>query len=148
MKFLNPTGKPTRGTDTWGSGWYGAPRAGRLHLGLDLQAMVGQDVLAPCCGIITREAHPYGDGGPWDTGVHLDGAGTAAGLTMSIFYVRPIPGIVGASVHAGEVIGRAESLEGKYPGITGHIHVAIQRAGKPTDPTPYFAGSAPGTSDA
>ncbi len=57
MLIIRPPVNPwrgTRGTDSWGSGVFGASRDGgaRQHLGLDFIAVVGDDVCAPITGTV------------------------------------------------------------------------------------------------
>ena len=48
--FNNPTGLPMRGADPQGAGHYGASRGTRLHTGIDIQSVPGQEILSPVNG--------------------------------------------------------------------------------------------------
>jgi len=139
--MTNPTGKGVRGHDSFGSGAYQATRttAGRtrLHGGIDFASDAGQVVIAPMAGTVTREAKPYSDGGPWDTGLWIESSEREA-LIVKMFYARPLPGIIGTYVREGDPVAIAISLQDKYPGITDHVHTEIWFAGRRIDPVSYF----------
>ncbi len=130
--MIDPTGKGIRGLDTWGSGAFGASRGkGKKHKGLDFGSEHLQDVLSPFAGRVTREAWPYKDD-PFLTGMEIE---TDDGYIAKIFYVLPDPGVVGTRVESGEVIGTAQSLEHRYPGISPHVHVEVRlKSGELVDP--------------
>lgn len=141
--MVNPTGRGVRGHDKYGSGAFAATRttAGkhRLHGGIDFAAEPGQLVVSPITGTVIREARPYGDGGPWDTGVLIETPEREA-ILVKMFYCRPLIDIIGTHVDAGDPVARAISLQDKYEGITDHIHLEVWLAGKRIDPLPYFDG--------
>lgn len=126
--FANPTGRAMRLHDHFGSGTFGASRDGgrRLHAGVDYQAMPGQAVGAPIAGRVTRIGFAYGD----DAGFkYVEITNVALSYTARVFYVEP--GIrVGDTVAIGDEVGRAVSLQGRYPGITDHVHLEIDRIGR------------------
>jgi hypothetical protein len=123
--LLNPTGGVVRGTDSWGSGCYGAIRDGgsRVHRGVDLEGMVGQWVVSPYDGKITRFPRPYGDGGAGDRGIEI--VIPKIDRRIKLFYVAHIPKLEMTFVKRGDRIGRLLSLEARYPGITPHVHVEL-----------------------
>jgi murein DD-endopeptidase MepM/ murein hydrolase activator NlpD len=137
MKPLHPiTAHPTvvRGEDDWGSGAFGAPRGERTHRGIDIAAAPGEPVLSPCDGEVVREAAPYDDD-PHYSGLLLHGRGDWEGCAIKLFYLTgPHEGFV----QAGEVIGHAQDIAARYPGITGHIHIEVRLHGEIVDPTPLF----------
>jgi hypothetical protein len=56
-----------------------------------------------------------------------------------VFYVDPSVH-EGQAVHLGQPIGRDHSLEPRYPGITNHVHLEIERiGGRKLDPTRFIA---------
>ena len=125
-----------RTADKWGEGSFGAPRAGRLHEGLDLVAPPGEVIIAPVCGFISRLSRPYGDDGPGDSGFIFQPAGALSGFELIFWYVEVMPYATLAVMHQGAAIGRARDLEARYPGITPHVHFAVRDAfGKPVDPS-------------
>lgn len=140
--ITNPTSGKVRGTDSFGSGNFHASRAGRLHEGLDMCSTPGQVVLSPIYGFVVREKRPYGDGGEYDTGLLIEGHGEHAGLQVTLFYTKPLAGVIGRSVKAGEWVGLATSLQSKYPGITDHVHLGVKSSGAWVDPAPLIQGMA------
>lgn len=138
--LVNPTGMPKRGSDRYGLGSFGAPRDGgkRKHLGLDLQAQIGQQVLSPIDGKVIRIKRPYGDGGPWDDGLLIAGVGDHQFLYATLYYLDPLSDIVGMPVAAGEPVGIATGLQGKYPEIVDHVHFGLEQDGEWIDPEPLL----------
>lgn len=122
-----------RRSDTWGAGRFGASRGRRQHNGADIVARLGQEVLSPIDGRILRMSYPYASDTSL-TGVMIEGVGRHIGMEVKIFYMTPMPGMVGQSVKAGEKIGLAQSLLSKYPGITNHIHLEVRQNGIVVDP--------------
>ena len=118
--IMSPTGSSVRRVDKWGSGRYGASRGVRLHAGADFIAMPGQGVMAPIAGHIEREARPYPN--EVFSGVLM----RAAWVEIKMFYFEPYRDMIGTDVSQGEVIGIAQDLQTKYPGITPHIHLEIE----------------------
>jgi hypothetical protein len=148
FQFVNPTGRGLRGSDSWGSGAWLAPRGKRLHLGLDFEAQPDQIILSPLDGVVRRIARPYAYSldEPANTGLLIEGTGRHADISVKLFYVIPDPGILGSYVTATTPIGLAASLQSLYPSITNHIHLALFHDGDPIDPTPYFFASPASTS--
>lgn len=113
----------SRSTDRYGSGQFnaGRVRGGKRHhhQGLDIVAKAKEQILSPIDGDITREAIPYA---PF-TGLVIRGTGTYLGYEVKLFYVQ---GYRSGPVIKGEVIGRAEDLTKKYPGITNHVHMEVR----------------------
>lgn len=132
--FHNPTGRGIRGTDAFGSGAFGARRAGgaRTHNGTDYSATPGQDVRAVISGEITRYGWPYRD----DPSIRSIDVSNAQGYVVRHFYVLISANLrEGSRVMGGDVIGRAQSLANRYPGITEHVHIEIRHNGNLIDPT-------------
>jgi murein DD-endopeptidase MepM/ murein hydrolase activator NlpD len=125
--FANPTGSAPRGHDDFGDGEFGARRDGgtRAHEGVDYIAQAGQAVHAPMSGYVTKIGYAYAG----DTGLKfVEITNPALGYAARAFYVSP--GVeVGASVRLGDTIGKVESLQGHYPGITDHVHLEILAPG-------------------
>lgn len=117
--MISPTGRECRGSDKWGSGHYLAPRGGKLHQGRDYKCVPGQKVVSPIHGQIVRIAKPYPKG-IW-SGVLIQGPRIA----VKLFYLKPDSSLVGLMVGQGQVIGTAQDIAEKYPGMISHIHLEI-----------------------
>lgn len=119
-----------RECDDWGCGHYGAPRGGRVHKGVDLNAAPGTEILSPRTGTVTKLGHPYSD----DLSFRYVEVTDREGNRHRVFYVLPLVK-ENESVTVNTRIGLAQSLEERYPGITPHIHYeVINRDGKHVDP--------------
>jgi len=116
---LSPTGLKIRGEDKWGSGAFKAPRGDHVHRGVDFVCVPGQSVAAPIEGVIRREARPYVTGE--FSGVLIE----SPVCDVKLFYLKPDPTLIGRHVKKGQVIGHAQDISQKYPGITPHVHLEI-----------------------
>jgi murein DD-endopeptidase MepM/ murein hydrolase activator NlpD len=125
--IANPTGRAPRQTDAYGEGRFHAPRDGgeREHEGVDYVATAGQTVEAPISGYVARIGFAYSD----DTQLrYVEIDNPALHLTARVFYVDPAVE-VGDTVAVGHPIGRAHTLQHRYPrGITDHVHLEIANA--------------------
>ena len=122
--FVNPTGQDPRGKDAYGSGEFGASRTGHIHAGVDYVASAGQRVFAPISGHVTRIGHPYADDASFR---YVEITNRATGYKARVMYVGPEVR-EGELVSLGEEIGRAQTLQRRYPrGITDHVHLEIAR---------------------
>jgi hypothetical protein len=132
MMFPNLTGKIRN--DAAGLGHYGAPRGSRRHDGVDYEIKPGAEVYAPCTGKITRFARPYAS--DQYSGVEIRGKAAV----VVLFYLKPClyrkvgealvyseQDIVGATVKEGDVVGIAQDVTARYPGLgmTPHVHMRI-----------------------
>jgi murein DD-endopeptidase MepM/ murein hydrolase activator NlpD len=129
--FANPTGAAPRGHDRFGDGYFHASRDGgaRAHEGVDYDSRPGQDVAAPISGYVARIGYAY----PGDERfkyVEIDNP--ALHLQARVFYIDPHVA-VGESVELGRPIGTADSLQGRYAGITDHVHLEIEERGRKID---------------
>jgi murein DD-endopeptidase MepM/ murein hydrolase activator NlpD len=125
--FANPTGAAPRGHDDFGDGNFGARRDGgaREHEGVDYTATAGQDVRAPISGYVTKIGYAYAGSSDLK---FVEITNPALGYVARAFYVTP--GVeVGQTVRLGQAIGRAESLQRHYPGITNHVHLEVMEPG-------------------
>ena len=125
--FANPTGGAPRGHDEFGDGRFGARRDGgsRDHEGVDYVAKAGQDVLAPISGYVTKIGYAYAGSSDLK---FVEISNPALGYVARAFYVTP--GVeVGQTVRLGEVIGKDQSLQKHYPGITNHVHLEVMEPG-------------------
>jgi murein DD-endopeptidase MepM/ murein hydrolase activator NlpD len=118
-------GMKSRGFDQrYGSGQFGASRnqGRRHHKGLDILAAARAPVFSPIDGEIIREAIPY----PPFSGLLIRGTGEYAGYEIKLFYVD---GLMCGPCKAGMIIGYAENLSIKYPGIPNHVHMEVRNGG-------------------
>lgn len=122
-----------RKCDAYGCGGFGASRDSgkRGHKGMDVVTSTGQKVFAPFGGKIrTFEAY---EGYSSLLGVEVKGAS----YKVKLMYVLPVVKN-GDRVKAGQLIGYAQSLQMKYPGISDHIHAEVWRYGSILNPSPHF----------
>lgn len=125
--FANPTGHDVRGCDDYGCGSFDAERdAGRRHHeGVDFDATPRQAVEAPISGFVSRIGFAY----PGDHRYRfVEIENPALHYEARVFYVDPSVH-EGQAIHVGQPIGRDHSLEPRYPGITNHVHLEIERLG-------------------
>lgn len=115
-----------RGCDqNWGCGSFGASRSGgtRTHNGLDIKTTVGQQILSPISGKVTRFPFPYG-GDLNYTGIEI----INEDYKVKIFYMKPSVSI-NSEVTKGQVIGTAQNISAKYSStMTNHIHLEVYNA--------------------
>jgi murein DD-endopeptidase MepM/ murein hydrolase activator NlpD len=122
--FSNPTHGGVRGIDAFGSGDFGAIRdAGkRRHHGVDYVSEPGAAVLAPLSGKITRIGFAYSG---HEELQYVEIVNPETNVTARVLYVSPSVA-EGDLVTAGVVLGAAQDLTGRYPGITNHVHVEMR----------------------
>ena len=117
LKFVGQV----RTTDKYGSGEFGAPRGDHTHRGVDIAAAPGSIVLSPVMGEVTKHGYPYGD----DLSFRYIEVTDAKGYRVRLFYIEPmVP--VGGKVGIGLQVGKVQSLQPRYPGITDHVHVEVK----------------------
>ena len=135
--FANPTGKDLRGCDEFGCGAFGSERdaGGRRHEGVDFDAAAGQAIDAPISGFVSKIGLAY----PGDQRFHfVQITNPALHYEARVFYLDPSVH-EGQAIHIGQAIGRDHSLERRYPGITNHVHLEIERiGGRKLDPTRFI----------
>jgi hypothetical protein len=110
--------------DAYGSGQHNASRDGgsRKHAGIDIVVSSGESVFSPISGRVVRQAFPYRND-PNYVGVVIEGTDEWQGYEVKLFYVE---GLFSGPVKQGDVVGLAQDLTTKYPGITNHIHVEVR----------------------
>lgn len=113
-----------RGTDSYGSGAFGAPRGGRAHNGIDLVCEEGDLIHSNVVGTVSKIGWPYDPKGPKGHKRYIQVTATD-GKMHRFFYVHPIAK-VGDKVKPGDVLGEAQGLQDIYPGITEHVHYEIK----------------------
>lgn len=114
-----------------------APRGTRLHNGVDFNVEASGDVYSPIFGKIVRVAVPYKSDDRF-RGLVIEGMGRYVGYSVKLFYLDPLKEIVGRTVKQGELIGTAQDLTIKYPGITNHIHFEISFKRAQVDPSRFL----------
>jgi len=119
--LISPTGGGIR-NDAIGSGYFHARRGSRRHDGCDfaLPQGIGQQIVAPITGLFKRTAYPYTNDTKIRGGIFVNGD-----IKLEMFYFDPIQELIGKSVTMGEVVGVAQDLGKKHPGIESHIHLGI-----------------------
>jgi len=129
-----------RGTDSHGSGAYGASRGSRRHAGIDLVCPAGSAVKAPFRGSIVRRSFPYDlsrypNKAAINNGVVFSATGSENGENcVKIWYITPVRYRIGQIFLQGETIGTQLNMQGVYPEITNHVHV--QKCGRnPPNPS-------------
>jgi murein DD-endopeptidase MepM/ murein hydrolase activator NlpD len=122
--------------DNYGSGQYGASRDGgkRSHNGIDIEVKANEQIKSPIDGIIKRQSFPYANDRSYE-GIKIEGIGKWKGTVIKLFYMK---GIISGTVKAGDVVGFAQDLTKKYPGITNHIHMEIKKNNKRLDPREIY----------
>ena len=126
-----------RGTDDWGCGDFGASRGDRTHIGEDLAANPGDEIMAPIAGTVTKLGYPY----PYKTGFNYRYVQITdyAGRNHRVFYIDPL---VSVEMHVKEntVIGIAQDISAKFSDpkrnpMINHVHYEIlDRSKQPIDP--------------
>lgn len=139
--------KPNRGVrqiDVAGDGSFGASRDGgtRLHLGLDLIANPGDDVVAPCRCEVTHIGLAYPDSALGS--LHLQGWDDWSGYSFKLLYVEPEV-TVGEIIVAGEIVGSAQSVADYYAskginGMTNHTHFEVHNGTGAVNPLSFLEG--------
>lgn len=113
-----------RGCDRdWGCGGFGDSRGSRIHEGLDIKTIPGQQILSPITGTVTRFPYPYGDDLRW-TGIEIKNSQ----YHVKIFYMSAKVA-ANTQVKQGQVIGIAQNIASKYSAtMTNHVHVEVRDA--------------------
>ncbi|MFI1772531.1 RHS repeat-associated core domain-containing protein [Thalassobellus citreus] len=142
--LANPTENGViRTQDGHGSGEFHASRDGgsRLHAGIDITTIVGQDITAPIDGVV-RNFVGRTSGIPM---LQIFPSDTTLGIErIDILYVNRLNNIrpwVNYNITRGEtVLGTAADLSGLgYPAtITPHVHVQIHSGAEFINPTNFF----------
>lgn len=120
-----------RGNDSHGMGYFGAPRGGRTHKGVDFVAKPGEPVRSFMAGQVSKIGYPYAD----KPDFRYVEVRRINGDNLRYFYVSPTV-VVGDQIDAGEMLGTCQELP--YPGITQHYHLEITVRGEFADPIKYL----------
>ncbi len=137
-QLVNPSGRGMR-NDAGGLGHYGAPRGNRLHRGLDLQTIDGQDIVSPIDGRAINSSWVNSRGITIPTIVIIPTAKNLGFNNLQLLYAGPVGG-GWREVKAGEVIGKALNMQslGYPPSVGPHVHVQMRMNGRWVNPEPYF----------
>ena len=138
-KLVSPVAFKIR-NDSWGLGYFGAPRRGasgpRLHNGIDLVVVPSQGVVSPINGVVLRRAYPY-QGDQAYEGIYIQGIDSHKDYMVKIFYMSPFSRLIGESVSAGQRIGRAQDISQRYTGMIPHIHFELYYKNGRVDPAKF-----------
>ena len=109
-----------RDCDPQGCGTFGAGRGSRTHKGIDIVFEVGEDVLSPISGTISRYPIPYANDRSIK-GIEIKNAS----YRVMLFYVEnQLP--IGTKVTKGQKIATAQNIAGKYGGgMINHVHLEV-----------------------
>ena len=122
--MISPTGHGIRYADKWGRGAYGAPRdnGSRIHNGLDfIVSPIGQKIVAPCAGLVVRIKLPYAN--PVKNVLFSGILVRASDYEYTLFYFEPLKEIISTRIQEGQLVGHAQDISMKYPGMIPHIHM-------------------------
>ena len=119
-----------RGSDTFGAGYFKAPRGKRTHNGVDPVTTTGAAFRSFNDGVVTKLGYPYAD----DLHYRYVQVTHADGSAWRYFYILPTV-TMGQHIKTGDPLGTCQSLEPRYPGITQHVHFEVMRNGAYIDPT-------------
>lgn len=127
---------PTVRNDSEGHGYYGAPRQGRTHQGIDFICRAGDTVRAFASGVVTKLGYPYSDDLEYRY-IRVDNGK----FQLDYFYVEPFVE-VGDTVFAGGVIGLMQDVCARYPdakAMQNHYHLRAMKGGEVIDPMPILS---------
>lgn len=136
-----------RNWDRGGGGFYGAPRSGSGHKGVDILCGKGDCVLMPFDGFVKRKGYPYRGDKKYQLveviGERYEDDGLLHNYRIKIMYVSPFSG---RGRHAkGEHIAETQTISKRYPHLTkgknpmqDHVHIEVYKNGMLTDPEPLI----------
>ena len=134
-------GYKMRGSDAWGSGYFGAPRGkGRTHKGIDLMNDA-QNILLNFKFQILRYGKSYASSKGNDLcEIKILAKGDLQGYTAKLMHIVPsVLYPVGSIVSPNTVFAFMENMTAKYPGMSVHVHLELYNTnGQLVDPTPYI----------
>lgn len=114
--------------DSYGCGAFGASRGKRPHLGTDFVVSPRELFPALVEGTVIRRKQPYADDLFWQ-GLLIQ---TVWGAELTLFYLTPLAGVIGAQVQPDEMIGAAQDIRMRYPAdakhptpCTPHVHAQL-----------------------
>lgn len=130
--FVQP---PVRGNDIFGSGHYLAPRGTRIHKGVDFEVCIGTRILAVKSGVVTKIGRPYAN--PDKAHYRYVQVTDGDGFDTRYFYINPVV-TVGDKIADRQELGKVQSLQATYPGITDHCHFEVKKNGHFINPWFYL----------
>ncbi|MEM1142743.1 MAG: M23 family metallopeptidase [Pseudomonadota bacterium] len=122
--------------DRAGAGYFGAPRGGRKHRGVDYVVTPGNEVLSPVSGTVERLGWAYARDDTW----RIVDIRAVDGFLHRVFYVEPMVD-AGQEVTRFTVIGLAQDISAFYPdsGMKPHVHYeVINTEGRHIDPEEWL----------
>lgn len=123
-----------RGEDSRGNGAFGESRGDTTHQGVDIVVQPGQRIKSPITGKVVRYSDPYGDGEY--SGYHLSNDK----YLVKLWYLAPTLQ-EGQTITEGQIVGFAQNIAARYPGITPHVHMEVwdkTKMNTVVDPTNLF----------
>lgn len=114
------------------TGWFGEPRGGRAHLGMDIDGTTGDPVYAAGPGTVVHAGGPPAGYGGYGLTVIIDHGG---GVVTVYAHLSRIDHATGDSVSAGDVIG-AIGTTGSTTG--SHLHFEVRVDGALVDPAGWI----------
>ena len=129
---------PLRGRDPHGAGYYGAPRGGRTHGGIDFACYKGSVVHSVCDGEVTKIGYPYAPSHSKKGHLRYVQITADTGHDVRYFYTLPLDVKIGDYVREGEPIATTQGLTDVYEGIIDHFHFEVKYGGKRINPNDYL----------
>lgn len=124
-----------RDQDSWGSGAFGARRGIRMHNGIDIVSVPGDEFSSFVCGVVTRVGYPYQDDLSFR---YVEVYDEVRKLYWRYFYINPAVKF-GDRVSLVSSLGTVQKLGDRYPKITEHVHLEIKDLdGNFVDPVPLL----------
>lgn len=113
---------PLRGVDSWGDGSFNASRGGgkRQHKGVDYLVAPASEILSVRPGVVTKLGYTYRD----DLSYRYVEIKDGEGYRWRYFYVEPSVE-VGQQICGEQMIGTAQEIARRYPGMPNHLHLEI-----------------------
>lgn len=109
------------------TGWWGEPRGGRLHLGVDIDGETGDEIYAMTVGVVSHAGPAMEGYGGYGNMVIID----HDGYQTLYAHLSRVDVKVGTPVVAGQIIG----LMGTSGNVTGsHLHFEARVNGQQIDP--------------
>jgi hypothetical protein len=126
MRFECPTPEFKVRHDRWGNGSFGASRGVnsdgslKFHDGLDLVVVPGCPITSPIDGTVEKYEQCYRSDPRW-TGIQI----ANGNVRVELWYMEPLPHLVGEYVYIGEPLGKAQDISMKYQPTDDFPHTMI-----------------------
>lgn len=129
-----------RGSDSCGSGAYGASRGRRKHRGIDYNVSAGEYVATSIAGTVTRFGLPYSN--PKKADYRYVEITDSKGYQHRYFYVEPLKSLsLGDCIDENQIIGKCQDIAKTCSGMSNHVHYEIKKGGKYVDPKEYISNA-------